>query len=281
MKNLISIILSGTILFNSCNISDKQKNTSNKYAIKNNFELSAYEKEESLIIEKPANKTNNFKPRDKINDNYLKENTKDITLFKNERELKDFLIKEILKKDHTPRMDNPYMYDSPSQIKNLSLRQNNVIYLFLSSLEDPSCLNEIGEIIKKDTENKYSEIGGIINFKTTSKINLVCLKSESEELKDINRDGEYAIPKESFFMKKIAYFHLHATEYKDYLFAGPSLGDMLLLEGDTLESSVKNEFIITSLKKGKFNVDYVGIDTKKDKELRIIDLGNYSYDTLK
>jgi hypothetical protein len=76
---------------------------------------------------------------------------------------------------------------------------------------------------------------------------------------------------------------LHAEDYNDSIFAGASEKDIFSVESNYKfnVSNWINEFIITSLRKGEFNVDYIGLDLNKDDKVRAIDLGNYSYDTLK
>lgn len=263
---------------NSCNKSFIQERTNKEYLDKNTTEKNVSDDEESLkenIIKILEKNSHTYRTKE-AEENYIKENIYEVKKIKrNSPKRYAYIIKRNSVKN------NQLPSENYSQISELSINQNKIIYLMLTSLKDPSFVNEIGRIIKKDIENKYTEFGGIVEFKENGKINLRWLESELIGLKDKKNDGRYLIPKNENLLPKIAYFHLHADTYNETLFAGPSNVDILILEDTSLATGMANEFIITSLKKGKFNIDYTGVDIEKGKKAKIIDLGNYNYDTSK
>lgn len=295
-KSLISLLLTGALFFSSpWNTENKDKQielmniereirtfTLRKenpiIKLEENTKLPAL-KEKDSIISKKINYieiiSNNANKRD---EKYLYENTRGIDILNNEKMLKDSIIGLLKDITHTYREDNP-VNEHYSQINKLSLRQNKVIYLIMGALTDSSFVNGIGKIINEDIKNIYSEIGGIVDFREKNKINLRRLESGAS--KDPSNDEYYSISLEAYLSKKIGYFHQHANEYDERKFAGPSSADIDLIELSFAISNLINEFIITSLKKGEFNMDYAGVDFRKDKKARTIDLGNYFYDTLK
>lgn len=279
-KNLISILLAGTLLtITSC---DKKVNSLpiNDIKIKQDTQKVSLKKKESITSEELKYIRIIFDEVGKKDEEYLNENLSNTSIIHDEESLKNYLINKLKEKQHTPRTNNPPSSEDYSQINDLSINQNKTIYLMLNALKDSSFCNEIGKIIQEDIKNKYSEIGGIITFKEKNKIKLKPIESELSKLKDEENDGQYLLPSDEHFSKKIAYFHLHSSKYDEKEFAGPSTTDLFILEAQATFSNLTNEFIITSLEKGKFNVDYAGVDRKKDKNARAIDLGNYLYDTL-
>jgi hypothetical protein len=279
-KNLISILLAGTLLtITSC---DKKVNSLpiNDIKIKQDTQKVSLKKKESITSEELKYIRIIFDEVGKKDEEYLNENLSNTSIIHDEESLKNYLINKLKEKQHTPRTNNPPSSEDYSQINDLSINQNKTIYLMLNALKDSSFCNEIGKIIQEDIKNKYSEIGGIITFKEKNKIKLKPIESELSKLKDEENDGQYLLPSDEHFSKKIAYFHLHSSKYDEKEFAGPSTTDLFILEAQATFSNLTNEFIITSLEKGKFNVDYAGVDRKKDKNARAIDLGNYLYDAL-
>lgn len=287
-KNLALILLAGVLSLTPFNKKNKISQLDNKP--KYDIERLLYEKEDTILPKKPAYAKKEFthsdmkkllEETDMKNEEYLNENTKNIFLFNDDRELKDSLIVELREKEHAFRMPRPVYFEHYYQVNYLSTDQNKVIYLILSSLKDSSFTNEIGRIIKKDIENKYTEMGGIINFKKENKIELNCLESELAKQKKEENDCRYLFPPGAVFMKKIAYFHLHSSQFDESSYAGPSSEDLMSSQQTSYFLRTDNNFLITSLKKGKFNIDYFGVDTINDKKVRTVDLGNYYYDTLK
>jgi hypothetical protein len=156
----------------------------------------------------------------------------------------------------------------------------------LIRLKDTAFLNKIGKIIKKDVEDKYSEIGGIIKFNKNGKLYLKCSKSTLECLQDEDNNDTYYISKNENTLPKVGYFHLHATTYNEAAYAGPGAMDIMATSFPLTEYNMINEFVITSLKKGEFNIDYFGMDIRageydllyKGNDVKTIDLGNYKYE---
>lgn len=300
-KSIISILLAGTMFLSSpWSINPKNNYL---YHINNQKEINKFiiRKEEPIIKIKEDSKISEVKKDDSTeykkidyskliplyldyqDQKYLYENTKEINLFLNEKELKDSITNILRNNEHTYRKDNPINEDY-SQIKELSLRQTKVLYLMLNSLKDSALINKIGKIIYDDIKDNFSEKGGIVNFKEKEKIDLECIESEGRKECEMNNDlsgnNNYSISSKAYKSKKIGYFHLHAGQYNEEKFAGPSSKDIDITELSYGVTNWINEFIITSIEKGKFNIDYLGVDFKKDKQSKTIDIGNYSYDTL-
>jgi len=288
-EKLISIFLAGMIFAYSCN-EEYKNNKIEKYKnnkIKNIESKLVVKQENSMGINPPNYKEIILNEKKDIIKKYLDTNTAKIKIFNDTELLKKEIIKEIKKNNHTYRIkyneedqanSAPLFNEDYSQINELSLHQNKTIYLMVSALKDSSFVNNIGRIINKDIKNKYSESGGVVNFDEKGKINLRCSISALYYLRDKKNDGDYLLSEEEDSLPKIAYFHLHAPSYNETFFAGPSTADILILEAGLVKSNIVSEFIITSLKKGKFNIDYFGADIEKSKKAKIIDLGNYSYD---
>lgn len=210
---------------------------------------------------------------------YLDQNTKSL---RDEKLLKEKIIKILEKKEFTYRTkDSSYFRkytEEYSQIENLSFSQNKVIYLMLMRLQNPFFVNKIGELIRKDVSDQYSELGGIVRFDQN---HLIYFRPSDSQLKVSNskvNNNFYLIPDKEDSLPKVAYFHLHSTSFNEREFSGPSNLDILITEVHLMDCNMVNEFVITSLEEGKFNIDYDGIDIKSKYNIAIvIDLGNYSY----
>jgi hypothetical protein len=242
----------------------------------------------SIIIVK-AQTTNINKDRRDVNQKYLDVNTIGIKNFNNSELLKEKIIKILKVKEHTYRTVfddsiNSLYNEDYSQVSELSKYQNKIIYLMLIRLKDTVFLNRIGKIIKEDVEDKYSEIGGIIRFNKSGKIYLRCSKSTLDCLQDEDNNDSYYISKNENALPKVGYFHLHAPTYNEAVYAGPGAMDIMSASFSN-EYNMINEFIITSLKKGEFNIDYFGMDIRAGEygllyegdDVKVIDLGNYIY----
>jgi len=241
----------------------------------------------TIVVQAQTISTNKDK-RD-VNQKYLDANTIGIKILNDSELLKEKIIKILKVKEHTYRT----MFDDTissinenySQVSELSKYQNKVIYLMLIRLKDTVFLNRIGQIIKKDIEDKYSEIGGIIKFNKSGKIYLRCSKSTLECLQDEDNNDSYYISKNENALPKVGCFHLHAAVYNETAYAGPGALDIMTASFPQAGYNMINEFVITSLKKGEFNIDYYGMDIRankyglldKNEDVKIIDLGNYKY----
>jgi hypothetical protein len=222
------------------------------------------------------------------NQKYLDRYTAGIKIFDDNELLKEKIIKILKAKEHTYRtiFDDlvTSINEDYSQISELSKYQNKIIYLMLINLKDTAFVNKIGQIIKEDVENIYSESGGIIRFTKDGKIYLRCSKSDAEYQHDEIYNDSYYLSQKEDSLPKIGYFHLHATTYNETPYAGPGSSD--IIHASLLyKCNMVNEFVITSLEKGKFNIDYYGIDKRegivgllyKNDDVKVIDLGNYYY----
>ncbi|HPD81516.1 MAG TPA: hypothetical protein PK357_00255 [Candidatus Pacearchaeota archaeon] len=297
-KKLISLILAGTLfLFSPLDFTNKKNNLNSSDNLekiilkKENPVIKGIEKEKTEINKEkdfPKSKETNYielviADINKKEEEYLYEHTKSIKIFNNEKNLEDSIISTLKKRDHTYRKDNP-VNEHYNQINNLSLKQKKAIYLMLDALKDSSFVNNIRNIIQEDLIDNYSEKGGIVEFKENNKINLRSIESagneEKKAAKDTSNNEGYSVSLEAYCSKKIGYFHLHSSKYNESKFAGPSSTDEYVIEESLKISNLINEFIITSLKKGEFNMDYIGVDISKSKKAITIDLGNYIYDSL-
>jgi hypothetical protein len=275
-KSLLTILLAGAIsLPLYAQIQGKNNTESENYLIKGDIETKIYGEREDWKYIKMIGEWVAKKDKE-----YLYENTAGIEIFKDETALKYELIKDLEEKKHTYQVNNWLFYELPSQINELSIDQNKVIYLMMSSLKDSSFVNKIGEGIEGSKKNIYSESGGIVNFKEENKINIKLVESELSKLKDEKNDDEYQLPAEDYFSEKLAYVHMHIGKDGESPLTGLAIKDILALIKMSIIFGITNEFIITSLSNWVFNIDYFGIDPEKDEKVRIIDLGNYSYDTL-
>jgi hypothetical protein len=151
------------------------------------------------------------------------------------------------------------------------------IYLMLDALKDRSFCNTIGEMISKDVYDKYAEHGGTINFDENYNLRFKNIKSIADRTEKQNET--YQFDEESLVKPFIALYHLHATKFDDSDFAGPSSWDTLLPFEIILARGGAHEFVITSLSKGKFNIDYYGGDHHSG--LKVLDLGVYTYNYTK
>jgi hypothetical protein len=215
---------------------------------------------------------------------YIDAHIKGIPLYNDNKLLQDKIIKILSTKEHTYRFwkdstnrkDEGYL-----QIYDLSRYQNIIIFLMLIRLKDTLFLNTIGKIIKEDVKDVYSESGGIIIFDKSNKLYCKCFKSEKDYLRDEIFNNTYYIPEKTNFISKVTYFHLHASTYNEKKYAGPSPLD-LMHSSFPFPNNMINEFVITSIEKGIFNIDYYGLDVRVGElepspGVKIIDLGNYKY----
>jgi hypothetical protein len=233
---------------------------------------------DSLSINLSEIKLSNEKDREKVNanNNYIDDHSLDVLVYGNDgysllTEKINTMLSSV-KHNHrkialsTPEVDS---------LGDISVSQKLRVYHMLKALRDTSFCNTIGEIISKDVADKYAEHGGIVNF---SKNNKLQLKNVPSVLTRNEENAEkYSLNMEDITSPYVAIYHLHATTYNESEFAGPSSLDILSPGGMLDAVGEAHEFVITSLSKGKFNIDYYGGDTSIDKNLKIIDLGTYTY----
>jgi hypothetical protein len=181
------------------------------------------------------------------------------------------------------------VFESNSVNQNYSPETNLTIYLMLNALSDSSFCNKIGEQIDSDILEAQAEQIGDVNFNENNELQLNNKPSVLPRTKKNN--GICRINLEDITEPYIAIYHIHATQYNDSLFAGPSKVDVRSAIFEMYYLGKVHQFVITSLEKGKFNMDYYGgdvfcgqdLDFKGHKlsKLKWLDLGVYSYDISK
>ena len=162
------------------------------------------------------------------------------------------------------------------ELSNLQLLR---LYLFQKSMQDPDFIKEMGRIVSEDIENKSTEYGGTISFEN-KKIGFNSVKSHSEF------NGAYMNRKYRFLINGIATFHLHALEKDNSKFSGPS-GWLNANGGDIASADFydSTDLVITTMGHPKdpskneikdkliVNIDMYYVDKRRNKKLRIIDMG--------
>jgi hypothetical protein len=211
------------------------------------------------------------------NQTYLSNNIKNESYLQDKKFLEEEINKFHESSEHVyTELDTiKTIYKAPE----LSLSQLQKIYLMYEYLQDSPNCTKIGKIIDDDVLDIYSEHGGIIKFNRNS---LYFKTFESNVLqKDTLNNTSYNTPNEAILSLNIAFFHLHATKYNKIKSAGPSNGDWGTAFFWTHLYEEYDEFLITPIKKGKFNIDYYGGDMIMNPIPKVLDLGNFSYDTIK
>jgi hypothetical protein len=155
-----------------------------------------------------------------------------------------------------------------------SLGQRLRIYFMLDALKDTSFRNNIGAMIIDDVMDRYAEHGGVVTF--DKKNNIKFIKINSSLPRTRHNNDYYYYDMDSIKIPFIAPYHLHASTFEESDFADPSSLDLLSPEFELRRVGETHGFVITSLKKGKFNVDYYGGD-KAFGGVKIVDLGVYNY----
>jgi|GEM_PF-5643464 len=277
-KTLLTLALAGLIGLGAC--SNKQKFEETKeITIKPTTEMKIYAtgKQDYVSTEEIAK----LKGTSKINEEYLQSFMETSEFFNNYFNLSQIIFTELKHKQHTPRIEKNYqdttLTEHFSQVYDLSLSQSQRIYLMLKSLKNKDFLNRIGKIIEEDIKDKYSEHGGIITINPNLSLELRTIQSEDAKDKIEENNSFYNLPDLENFTPRVAKFHLHAMSYDEFKFAGPGSQDIIITNAEREIIGKTNEFIITSLEKGRFNIDYFGGDKLIHKQVRVIDLGNYEY----
>jgi len=208
-------------------------------------------------------------------------NTEDIK--KTRDDLKNQISDRLKKEEHTKRSDDyaPYSEDFDAEKDRLTLMELNAIKTIQNSLT-PETISQIGRLIQEDLKTGETTIFGVRKDGTKGDFKLIADKTElgglafydpetktikfvSYEPNNMENNGAFNAPKIPFSERATSFsFHLHATNIDDSKYAGPSFADSL--------SSVftGNGIVITSIGKGKFNIDYYTPE-------RVVDLGNYVY----
>lgn len=212
-----------------------------------------------------------------IDEKYLQDNIKEDTNLQEVTYLRKKIEFSSKSLNHTSATKSPTKIPN-YEISELSLSQLQRIYLVYRYLNDSSSRREIGRIVEKDVNDTYAEHGGIILF-NKNKIKFKVFESDAEKSAVNNRI--YCPPEEAFITPKIGDFHLHAESYDEGASASPSGNPDITLSYLTVDAKNEDhEFLITPIRKGKFNIDYYGGDKQKNVIIKIFDLGNFSYDTL-
>ena len=150
---------------------------------------------------------------------------------------------------------------------------------------DKRLRKEIGQLIRDDLNDPYSEHGGIIHYEN-GKIRFENLESLLKKENNIENNDRFRFPPDCG--KAFAEYHLHAIkeDSSEYSFPSVLLKDNNELVGDLLraydkinESGEYHAFIITPLGRGIFNIDsYSGhLDKEENPRISVVDLGNYPY----
>jgi len=248
------------------NINDKKEEAilANKEIVEHYFPSST----------KPDSKIGQIRLQTIQNDTYLLENIQDKPYLMEEEYLRE-KNSEFIKQSNHIYIGTDNLYD----VSELSLAQLQRIYLLYEYLNDPSSIQKIGKLIEDDIADPYAEHGGIIDFE---KNKLYFKTFESTLKKDTSENGKYNPPFESFITPNIAFFHLHAVEYNEEKYAGPSLLADILASADFINKyGESHEVVITSIEKGKFNIDYYGGNKFSNPFPKVFDLGTFSYDITK
>jgi len=274
-RTLLTLLLVGAIGLGSCS---NKSNLPNKI-----ITTKAYPKE--MIV--PHRKKNEEEKINltRINEEYLQKFLENSKFFNNHFELSQSISVILKNKEHTYRLkennQNAILSEQIYQTYDLSLSQNQKIYLMIKSLKDSSFLNQIGQIIENDIPDKYSEHGGVITISPKLKLELNVIESENAKNKIEENNNFYQLPEWAYAIPHIAKFHLHSESYNESKFAGPGIQDQITSKNSIDAYGLSNEFIITPIKKGEFNMDYLGGDSLLSKKTKSIDLGNYEYDSTK
>jgi len=176
---------------------------------------------------------------------------------------------------YTKRYTNSISVYNASEFSLIQLQR---IYLMYEYLKDPSSLQEMGKIIEDDVKDSYAEHGGIIIF-NKNKIHFKTM--ESYVKRELSSNTLYGAPDETFLIPNIGYFHLHAISNNEKESASPSDRDIIISYYTTNIDNESHDFLITPINRGTFNVDYYGGYRKENPVIKILDLGNYTYDTTK
>lgn len=188
--------------------------------------------------------------------------------------IEDELITRLNALPKTMRINTYYGEMFVPQKDRLHLTQLNKIKFMLDEFQKPKILTQIGDIIRRDVNNKFTEFGGRVIIEDDGDI-LYEVDERAIEIankeNNLEHDG-YFIGTHTHAEKRgsVVGFHLHALEYDEATFAGPSIPDV-----DYAKATKKDQVVITSIGcvSGKrcFNADFFAPQNV------VIDLGNYCY----
>ncbi len=270
-KILFPALICSFLLFNSCK--NDNKNITN---IRENTKEIIVKSSETL--EKGAFLNSPEIPLETIRNNeYLLTNIKNKPHLQNEEYLRKEINKFIKSSEHAyvkTDTNNTIFYN----VSELTLNQLQRIYLIYEHLEDSSSIQDMGKIIEKDVVDVYAEHGGIILF-NKNKIYFKTL--ESYVKRDTSNNVLYGAPDETYLIPNIGYFHLHATSHNEKESANPSDRDLIISYFTARVCNEAHDFLITPINRGTFNVDYYGWNKEENLIIKILDLGNYNYNTSK
>lgn len=243
---------------------------------------------------------------------YMQEDVQNIA--ENPDYARDQIVERLTSLEHTSYLlplAYPYT-DEPKEVYKLSPRQLVRVHLLLNGLKDDRILTEIGRQMSEDISDEYSEHGGLITLgkDRSIKFNPVpsaftlpiktiihyengnpVSKTEIPAPKDKANNRRYLIDWRTLQEPHIAEYHFHTSgpTQEGYVHAGPSPDDIwYALEGSSRlfpSSGIGSRHheshlvVITKLlEKGKFNVDYFGIDgLNKPENLIVLDIGDYHF----
>jgi len=184
--------------------------------------------------------------------------------------------KEHSYRDSIKSMVPKYNEDFLPQADSLHEDQLKVINLMLKNLKNKKFIEEIGGAIFNDVDDEYSAHGGVIESDLNEKLKLTFVENKLPKIKRFN---DLYLPSEEInSMDYLAEFHFHAETYNQTPLSGPNPLDQILQKSKLYKKEFVHEFVITSLEKGKFNIDYFGSHKGTDGKMRVVDLGNYNYD---
>ena len=179
---------------------------------------------------------------------------------------------------HIDRTQTLLLFEYHSLAPKMTMGQLR-IYFMLNALKNVSFCDTIGKFISEDASDIYAEHGGLVNFDNN---NALRLENRTNVLPKIpENNNKYYIVEEDIDSPFISIYHLHASTFDDSKFAGPSPSDLHRPIHATIALGEAHEFVITSLSKGRFNVDYFGSDSTLYTGIILVDLGCYKYNLSK
>lgn len=266
-KALLPIIVVSSLFLNECkNNQEELKNIKeNTKKITPTFKS---------ILEKKASSNSSEIPLETIRNNeYFLNNLKGKPNLQNEEYLRKEINKFLESSKHVyARKDTTKL--PIYNVSELNISQLQRIYIMYEYLKDSSSLQEIGKIIEEDVLDMYAEHGGIIIF---NKKKIYFKTLESYVKRDTSNNKLYGVPDEAADIPNIGYFHLHATSNNEEGSANPSDRDVIIAYFTTHANNESHDFLITPINRGTFNIDYYGGNKEINPVIKVLDLGNYTY----